>query len=108
MRLADLEPTFLSITTPTSYQMHDDIAKADGLMFLCPKCFQQNGGNVGTHAVICWTPKVPQDVEPKPGRWEILGTGYGDLELRAGSSSVLLTSGCMAHFFVRNGEIVMA
>lgn len=84
----------------------DAIADADGVQFLCPVCFTKNGGPVGTHSVICWRPRVPSDVCPKPGRWELVGTGYADLSLVAGSSSVLLQDApCKAHFFVTNGQI---
>lgn len=81
------------------------LEEADGVQFLCPKCFAANNGPVGTHSVICWRPRVPPDVLPNPGRWEFQGTGLGDLTLVAGSSSILLTAGCKAHFFVRNGGI---
>lgn len=84
----------------------DSFAEADGVHFLCPKCFEANRGPVGTHSVICWRPRVPADVSPKPGRWEFHGTSLDDLTLVAGSSSVLLLGGCAAHFFVRNGRIV--
>lgn len=105
MRLTDLEPAFRTITEPgRTCQEHDDIATADGLRFLCPKCFEANGGAVGTHSVVCWRPHVPPTETPGPGRWQIVGTGYGDLTL---SPSVLITSGCMAHFFVRHGAIEM-
>lgn len=86
----------------------DALAEADGVLFLCPKCFEANGGEVGTHSVICWRPRVPPDVCPRPGRWEFHGTGLGDLTLVAGSSSVLLQAGCAAHFCVRAGAIVGA
>ena len=78
-------------------------------MFLCPKCYVANAGAVGTHSVICWAPQVPQTIDPKPGRWELVGTSLDDLTLRAESSSVLLTTegGCQAHFFVENGVIRM-
>lgn len=125
MKLTDLEPQFIQheetvgtwtrrlpdgateeVTGPQSYIAYvDHLSEAHGVMFLCPKCFAANGGDVGTHQIICWNPSVPQTVEPKPGRWEMRGTGYGDLSLVAGSSSVLLTSGCQAHFFVTTGEI---
>lgn len=81
------------------------IAEADGIIFLCPKCFRDHNGSVGTHSCICWSPKVPPDVDPKPGRWELTGTCLDDLTLRAGSSSILLVGGCNAHFFITNGEI---
>ena len=96
-------------TGPTAYiQDVDTLAEADGVWFLCPKCFAQNGGPVGTHAVICWfVGKVPDDTDPKPGRWTPTGAGLHDLTFvpSAGRShSVLLTSGCAAHFFVANGD----
>jgi hypothetical protein len=108
MRLVDLEPQFLRRIDDMHFQNVDSIAEADGLWFLCPKCFAANGGPVGTHIVICWHPRVPQTTSPTPGRWELLGSGYADLTLRAGSSSVLLPGeGCKAHFFINNGEIQM-
>lgn len=95
-------------TGPVEYLVTvHELAEADGVIFLCPKCHATNGGPVGTHSVICWRPRVPPDVDPKPGRWEFQGTGLGDLALVAGSSSVLLMGGCNAHFFVRGGDIVL-
>lgn len=88
----------------------ETLTEADGVWFLCPKCFAANGGSVGTHSVICWfVGKVSDDVEPKPGRWTPTGTGLLDLTFvpSAGRShSVLLTGGCTAHFFVTNGDAV--
>ena len=104
--LKDLRATFRKITSARSHRTVISIAKADGLMLLCPKCFEDNGGPVGTHSVICWQPHVPQDIPPTPGRWEFYGTGLKDLTLVAGSSSVLLTSGCRAHFWIRDGVAV--
>lgn len=108
MKLAELEPAFLKWISDREYQMTDQMAGADGLEFLCPVCFKANNGSVGTHGIICWTPKVPQTTSPTPGRWNIQGTSLADITLVAGSSSVSLpTAPCRAHFFVRNGEIVM-
>jgi hypothetical protein len=98
-----------TISPHTEHEYHvqvDAIAEADGVFFLCPKCFNLNKGPVGTHGVICWRPRVPLDILPNPGRWELEGTSIDDLSLRASSSSVLLKGGCDAHFFVANGEIV--
>ncbi len=81
------------------------LAEAEGIFFLCPVCFKANGGPVGTHGIICWTPKVPPDAQPGPGRWELVGSSFEDLSLRAGSSSIKLTGGCEAHFHVTNGNI---
>ena len=88
----------------------ETIPEADGLAFMCPKCFVTHGGSVGTHWVVCWRPHVPPEVEPKPGRWEFLGTSLDDLTLKAGSSSILLggEGGCQAHFFIEGGGVRMA
>jgi hypothetical protein len=109
MKLIELSPQFRKITDTdrTMFCKVETIDEADGISFLCPKCFAENGGAVGTHGVICWRPRVPRDARPGPGRWELEGTGYSDLTLRASSSSVQLTGGCAAHFFVENGEIRM-
>ena len=88
--------------------------QAFGIRFLCPVCFKANGGPVGTHAIMCWDDRVPQDFAPAPGRWNRLGRGFATLTLVGGrrggkkrSNSVLLTSkgGCRAHFHVRDGMI---
>lgn len=106
MRLTDLEPQFLSYGHDEQgreiHRYEDTIEYAQGIMFLCPKCFAEKGANV--HHVICWNPSVPNYVNPKPGRWNLVGTGYRDLSLVAGSSSILLTSGCRWHGFIRDGE----
>jgi hypothetical protein len=106
MRLVDLEPRFLKILDSGCYRMVDALEEADGLDFLCPLCFTTNSGRVGTHHVICWRPHVPQTTNPIPGRWEFKGTGYGDLTLVAGSSSILLMSGCRWHGYITNGEVL--
>ena len=84
----------------------DTLAEADGVWFLCPKCYADNGGEVGTHSVICWfVGKVPDDAEPKPGRWVPSGSGIDDLTfVGPNAASVLLTGGCRWHGFVRNGD----
>lgn len=85
-----------------------DRQDANGILFMCPKCFIAKGHtSKGVHGVICWSPLVPQTVDPKPGRWELAGDTFDTLSLVAGSSSVLLTSGCNAHFFVKHGSIEM-
>ena len=105
MRLRDLKPQFVKFIDEWTFKKVDDIVDADGICFLCPKCFEANQSAVGTHSIICWQPHVPQTMEPKPGRWKFEGTGYEDLTLTASSSSILLLGGCKAHFFVKGGEI---
>lgn len=105
MRLTDLEPRFLKRSGETWHNV-EALADADGIIFLCPACFEKNKGPVGTHSVLCWRPCVPAGITPGPGRWEFQGSGYADLTLVAGSSSVSLeTAPCRAHFLVTNGEI---
>lgn len=108
LTLLELEPEFLKREDSHHFRRVETIEEADGVCFLCPKCFKANGGSVGTHAVICWAPGVPQDTSPTGGRWELRGTGVHDLTLVAGSSSVQITGGCKAHFFVRDGNMVEA
>jgi hypothetical protein len=105
--LRDLKPQFLR------YEKRDDgevfvhvgsVAEATGIVFLCPKCFTANGGPIGTHSVICWSPAVPPEVRPKPGRWNLVGLSFDDLSLVAGSSSIQLTGGCNWHGFIRDGK----
>lgn len=106
MKLTELEPHFLVRKSEKVFRLADTIDGADGIQFLCPKCFAANGGRVGTHIIICWTPAVPPTVSPQPGRWRLMGTDYGDLNLvGTPSSSVKLMGGCQAHFSVTNGEI---
>lgn len=106
MRLTELEPEFCKLTTEGgSWRTDIPMAEADGLWFLCPKCWGVNRGAVGTHGVLCWKPHVPQTISPTPGRWEQTGTGFHDLSLVAGSSSIHLQGGCGWHGYVQNGEV---
>ncbi len=107
LRLTELEPQFLKRIDDSNFREVDSIAEADGIMFVCPLCFENNGkSNIGVHSVLCWNPSVPQTTAPVPGRWNLVGTGYGDLTLQAGSSSILLTGeGCGWHGFIGNGEV---
>jgi hypothetical protein len=107
VRLLDLHPTFLQATGLKAWRNDVPRAEANGIRFLCPKCFAANGGAEGTHSVICWSPGAPVDIRPAPGRWRLEGSGFGDLSLVAGSSSVQLLGGCDAHFYVDGGLIRM-
>lgn len=115
-RLRDLEATFRVITEIRDSELashrEGTFAEAQGVLFLCPKCFTANGGAVGTHSVLCWSRSrgVPDSVRPKPGRWTLQGTSIDDLTLDGdpvgNARSVLLTSdgGCAWHGFVNNGD----
>ena len=119
MKLRDLSGHFLRLLPDGCYQQVEALAEADGVIFQCPKCSvgrevgQAPGGRrfvIGAHHVICWfTGRVPDDLDPKPGRWTPAGTGLDDLTFVPGEPpraiSVLLTGpGCGWHGFVRNGE----
>lgn len=102
MKFADLDPTLLK-AVPGRVQVWEtasgaDIARADGVVFLCPKC--KEAGKPAPHSIMCWTPKVAAGFKP-PGRWSLAGTGLGDVTFDG-----IVTTGCGACFAVRNGEIV--
>jgi hypothetical protein len=109
--LRELDARFMKHDDETHSHYVDSRADADGVMFLCPVCFAAKGlqfgstCDIGVHSIICWEPSVPRDRSPGPGRWNMQGTGIDDLTLVAPSSSILLQSGCRAHFFVRDGKI---
>ena len=88
MRLTDLDARFLKVTGDRTFQMVDLLAEADGIIFQCPKCAEgkerseEEGRKFvrGAHSVICWfRGKVPDDLNPKPGRWTPSGTCLDDL-----------------------------
>lgn len=104
MRLVELDARFLRIVDATHRRVVDALTDADGVIFLCPKCYAANGGSVGTYSIICWKPGVAPEHLPGPARWPMTGASLADLTL---SPSVLIIGGCAAHFFVRGGAIEM-
>ena len=115
MRLRDLKATFLRRFADRSMSFGPDGEEYQhGIQFLCPKCFVENVGPIGTHSIICWfiNPKkgdpVPADETPGPGRWlrdgdtlDVLTLGPGP----TGQRSVLLQGGCNWHGYVTLGEV---
>lgn len=115
MRLVDLDAKFLRYELGmedgrATFIEVDDIKQAQGVRFLCPKCYEANKGEVGTHLVICWSRSrgVPDEAVPQPGRWALEGTGIDDLTLNADppstARSVQLHGGCAWHGYVTKGE----
>ena len=106
-RLSELQATFCKLADPAGGSWYEDasFADCDGVMFLCPLCFEKNNGPIGTHSVICWKPSVAAGIEPGPGRWDQRGTGLDDLTLVAGSSSIALGGGCGWHGWVGNNDV---
>lgn len=113
MRLVDLDPQFLRHEGKT-FRDVATIAEAQGIRFLCPKCFKANGSANGTHQIICWSRSrgVPDDARPGKGRWSMAGTGYADLTLNADAPStarsIALQGGCMWHGFITDGLVTDA
>lgn len=110
MRLIDLEPQFIRREERHDGIYHpyvDDLRTAQGIMFMCPKCYEANLGPIGTHAILCWFSNrdVPDFISPFNGRWNVGGKSYADLSL---TPSIRLTAGCMWHGFVLNGLIINA
>lgn len=105
MKLTDLDPTLILWMGPGRFIHVDRLEGSNGVMFLCPKCFQANGGPVGTHTVICWfrDRDVPDYEPPVPGRWEATGNDVSDLSLHA-SIHLKGDDGCGRHGFIKNGE----
>lgn len=84
-------------------------AGADGIQFLCPKCYAANGGAVGTHGlqVFFVGSKVPdrigKNAQGQTVRWGASGTGYADLTL---TPSILLLGGCAWHGWITRGDVI--
>lgn len=114
LTVRDLEGRFLRYAARDGqeyYEEVDTLAEAQGISFLCPKCYLKNGGPEGTHSVICWSRSrgTPDGVSPGPGRWALEGTGLDDLTLGADppstARSVQLLGACGWHGFVIDGVV---
>lgn len=77
------------------------LPEAHGIMFLCPLCFQNNGGGEGTHHVHM--PFANRGVDPAKHQhqWNAEGTGIEDLTT---TPSYLIIGGCGWHGYLTNGE----
>ena len=107
MKLTELEPQFLRYKLDGHYVPVHELAQADGISFLCPKCFAANGGKTGTHVVTCWFEgKVPDDTKPC-GRWTPAGTHYRNLSFVLGRNerSLQAINDCRFRPFLADGEI---
>ncbi len=113
LALADLEPALIRREVRDGSVYHVTVHKwrnAQGVRFLCPLCFEANGGAVGTHQVVCWSRSrgVPEDATPGPGRWSLDGGSLANLTLNGDppgtARSVQLLGGCDWHGFITNGR----
>jgi len=113
--LRDLEAKFIVVAGDSWREIDLDaiaggLYDRHGIYFLCPKCFAFNNGPIGTHRCLCWfVGCVPDDRDPKPGRWTPSGMGIDDLTFVPGNPprnvSVRLTNGCAWHGVVTGGAI---
>lgn len=85
------------------------VAEADGITFLCPKCFTENSGSVGTHSVHVYFEGrgVPSALgvngEGKTVRWRVkAGTTIDDLAIEP---SIQLIGGCAWHGFIGHSDV---
>ena len=117
MSLTELEAYFVGEYNDVAPNGHvtlrrlDSVEGAQGVQFLCPKCFKENKGPIGTHSILCWflNPRnalnVPDEADPKPGRWIFEGEKLEELSfVGPAAASILLTSGCGWHGFIRSGK----
>ena len=109
-KLRKLVPVLIRINNTGGHVAVESMKDAQGIRFLCPKCYYENGGPMGTHQVICWFHGrgVPDDAPPGPGRWVAKGAGIDDLTLDAPpgkTRSVRLLGGCRWHGFVTGGSV---
>jgi hypothetical protein len=136
VKLAELEPTFVryelqvdtwtrvlgdpgtykdgdpteEVTGPREHTILDvPFAEAQGIEFLCPKCFLSNGGAGGTHwCNVTFSDRGVADqlgahnTAGKPTRWAVSGDRFENLTT---TPSILLEGGCGWHGFITNGEI---
>ncbi len=97
------------VTEPREFTIPvGSLGEAQGVEFLCPKCYVENGGRVGTH--LCAVtfhgrgalPEQGSHNGERPTRWSVSGNGMADLTL---SPSIQLIGGCAWHGHVTNGSI---
>jgi len=103
------DPTEI-VTGPREYTIPvKKLADAQGIEFLCPKCFAANGGERGTH--LCSVTFEGRGVEShqgahnkagQPTRWSVSGTSLKNLTI---APSILIEDSCGWHGFITNGEV---
>lgn len=87
-----------------------NLVAAQGILFLCPRCWATNGNSaVGTHAIeVTFADRgVPDDQGShgnggQPTRWMVTGSSFADLSTHP---SIQLIGGCNWHGFITNGEV---
>jgi hypothetical protein len=81
----------------------EPLGEADGISFLCPKCFAANGGPVNTHSLHVYfagrncPDRIGKNKKGETVRWVFSGIGLDDLVL---SPSILVEVGCEWHGYI--------
>jgi hypothetical protein len=98
MRLADLNPKFLTSIARDTFDETDDITKAEALTIICPECYKWQRTTEGVHRVTYWQPQSQQ--------WKFEATSYDDLTIAAPrrGATVALHTRC-GGFVVTNGTV---
>ncbi len=81
-----------------------NLAEADGVWFLCPLCFKNNGGATGTHTVAILWKEGPGKSWNNGVRWQLSdkSTCLDDLVL---TPSIQTHGGCNWHGFVGSNGV---
>lgn len=93
------------VTGPREHRkIVSDLAQAQGIFFVCPKCF----GTKDSHMCeVSFADRGVQDnmgthnKDGKPVRWTVTGSGPSDLST---TPSIQLQGGCNWHGYITNGE----
>lgn len=102
-------PFVKELTTRIYHVDASDLDTAQGVIFLCPLCFQKNGGAEGTHSVM-----VPFDGRGVPAGAGSMGTngpsrwtasGRSLETLSTVPSILLLPPGCGWHGYITDGDV---
>ncbi len=97
---------FEDFTGPREYHVPCEFAEAHGIQFICPLhkdtdghgtlwAFRDRGVPAGT---------LSRNKDGVDTRWEVSGTGYGDLTMKP-SLLVQAAPSCEWHGFITNGEV---
>lgn len=109
--LRQLEATFIALVNdPSREGWREDVATLDaaqGIRFLCPRCYRANGGPIGTHSILCWFAGrgVPSTTMPGPGRWIPNPGAVIETLTFIGPNAASVQSGKHWHGFVRSGHV---
>lgn len=98
------EPTVKKIGPRTYFIRVDTLKEAQLLHFLCPKCYRENNGPVGTHSIHMPFADRGVDHQLEKHQWNVTGTNFEDLST---NPSYLIVGGCAWHGYITNGDVTI-